>query len=453
MKAIVQQQSEQFLSELKDFLSIPSISADKAYLNDIERAADFLVNALTKAGLNNATKYYADGNAIVYAEKIVDAELPTVLIYGHYDVQPADPIALWHTPPFEPTIKDGKIYARGACDDKAQVHLVIKALDLLHQTASFPCNVKVMFEGEEETGSQSLMRFVSTHQDLLAADILLVCDTSMPAEDKPTLVTGLRGIAYFDLELTGASHDLHSGMLGGAVVNPLQVLCNLLAKLKNDEQQVLIPGFYDHVKTEQDEFELPELPAYLEKHLSGEAAFSAPEHITIRPSLDINGIQGGYNGEGPKTIVPSKAFAKLSMRLVEGQDHELIAESLQTYLQSLTPKQVSLSIKKLAGCNAVSTNTNTMAYLAAKEALEKNFSAKVSNTRIGGSIPIVSFIKDILKVETVLMGFGLESDQIHAPNESFSLHNYFKGIETLMDFFELYSIKTSKTPTIINLNS
>lgn len=441
MESLVEQHSEQFLSELKKFLSIPSVSADKKYLNEIEKAADFLIDSLINAGLNNATKYYAEGNAIVYAEKILDAEMPTVLIYGHYDVQPADPIELWDTPPFEPTIKSGKIYARGACDDKAQVHLVIKALELLNQTASLPCNVKVMFEGEEETGSQSLMRFVSSHQDLLASDILLVCDTSMPSEDKPTLVTGLRGIAYFDIELTGTSYDLHSGMLGGAVINPLQVLCNLLSKLKNDEHQILIPGFYDNVKVQHELFDMSDLPKNLGKHLAGEVQYSSSEQITIRPSLDINGIYGGYNGDGPKTIIPSQASAKVSMRLVEGQDHELISQSFQDYLQSLAPNQVSLTINKLAGCNAVTTNTTTNAYLAAKEALEQNFSAKVSNIRIGGSIPIVSFIKDVLHVETVLMGFGLDSDQIHAPNESFSIHNYFKGIETLMDFFELYSSK------------
>lgn len=442
MKSLVQQHTDQFLSELKDFLSIPSVSADKKYLDDIESAANFLVNALSIAGLDNASKYYADGNAIVYAEKIVDSELPTVLIYGHYDVQPADPIELWNTPPFEPTIKDGKIFARGACDDKSQVHLVIKSLELLNKTASMSCNVKVIFEGEEETGSQSLMRFVSSHQELLKSDVLLVCDTSMPSEDKPTLVTGLRGITYFDIEIKGAEQDLHSGMLGGAVINPLQVLCNMLAKLKNDQYEVLIPGFYDGVNSNYEPFEKTDLPENLKAHLIGETGFSSHEQISIRPSLDINGIQGGYNGEGPKTIIPAHASAKLSMRLVKGQDHEKITVALETYLKSIKPEQVSLNIRKLAGCNAVSTSTNTAAYLAAKEALIKNFSANVINTRIGGSIPIVSFIKDILKIETVLMGFGLDSDQIHAPNESFSLSNYFKGIETLMDFFALYSSKS-----------
>ena len=448
MNSFAASYTQHCLSELTEFLSIPSVSADKNYQAYIERAADFLVDSLTTAGLHKAAKHYADGNAIVYAEKIVDEGLPTVLIYGHYDVQPADPIELWVTPPFEPTIKEGKIYARGACDDKAQVHLIIKALELLNKNAALPCNIKVMFEGEEETGSGSLMRFVSTHQELLAADVLLVCDTSMPSEDKPTLVTGLRGVAYFELEVNGAPQDLHSGMLGGAVINPLQVLCNLLSKLKNEQNQICIPGFYDGVQTNYPSFNMPEIPQHLKAHLSGEKGYTAAELITVRPTLDINGITGGYTGDGPKTIIPAQASAKLSMRLVEGQDHEQISVSLQNFLQSQTPKQVSLTIKKLAGCNAVTTNTDMPAYQAAKHALEKNFSGEVLNTRIGGSIPVVSFIKDQLHVETVLMGFGLDNDQIHAPNESFSINNYFKGIQTLMDFFENYAFINK--PTIYN---
>ena len=448
MNSFTTSYTQQCLSELTEFLSIPSISADKNYLNDIERAADFLVDALTTAGLQKAAKYYAGGNAIVYAEKIVDEDMPTILIYGHYDVQPVDPIELWHTPPFEPTINDGKIYARGACDDKAQVHLIIKALELIHRNAAWPCNIKVMFEGEEETGSGSLMRFVSTHQELLSADVLLVCDTSMPSEDKPTLVTGLRGVAYFELEVNGAPHDLHSGMLGGAIINPLQVLCTLLSKLKNEQNEICIPGFYDGIHTSHPSFHMPKVSPSLQKHVSGEKGYTASELISVRPSLDINGLTGGYAGDGPKTIIPSKASAKLSMRLVEGQDHQQISDSLQNFLQSLTPKEASLHIKKLAGCNAVSTNTTSAAYQAAIDALEKNFSGEVLNTHIGGSIPIVSFIKDQLNVETVLMGFGLDSDQIHAPNESFSISNYFKGIQTVLHFFENYSsISMPKTYT------
>lgn len=447
MKNYIDNNRERFIEELKSFLSIPSISADSHYKFHVQEAAHFIEQSLSNAGMDYVSKFYAGGNPIVYSEKKVDEDLPTVLIYGHYDVQPADPIDLWETPPFEPTIKKGKIYARGACDDKSQVFLIVKALEVINHFGDFSCNIKVIFEGEEETGSESLKYFVKKNKELLKADVLLVCDTSMPNENQPSLITSLRGVCYCEIDIIGVKNDLHSGMLGGAIINPIQVICNLISNLKDENNRIMIPGFYDHVLTpDLKEGDLDNL-AFLKDYLVGEKGYSPYQLTTIRPSLDIHGIYGGYSDEGPKTVIPSKASAKLSIRLVEGQEHEIVFNQLQQYLLSMLPKQASMRFEKITGCNAVSVNTDTEAYRAASLALKNNFGALPYGIKIGGTIPVVSLIKQELNVETLLMGFGLDDDNIHAPNESFSINNFFKGINTLIDFFSIYShiyLKTQK---------
>lgn len=445
--------SARFLNELIDFLRIPSISAAPVFKTDIEKAADFLIRALNNSGMDDVTRFYEGGNPIIYAEKIITPELPTILIYGHYDVQPPDPVELWLSPPFEPTIRDGKIYARGACDDKAQVYIVIKALETLSQLNSFPCNIKVLFEGEEETGSLSLIRFIKKNKPLLKADTLLVCDTSMPSINQPALVCGLRGISYCEVEVTGADKDLHSGMYGGTIINPLLELSKLLAMLKDDEQRITIPGFYDNVKEPNtaikklinESIRIEELfPPELSLHISPTNTHTLAEQMTICPTLDINGIWGGYTGAGPKTIIPSCASAKISMRLVPGQDHNKIAALFTSYLKAKAPRQVNVSVKPIAGCNAVYFNPNLNSSIAASRALNRVFGNKPLYLYIGGSIPAVSAIIDTLEAEPLLMGFGLESDNIHSPNESFLLDNFYKGIECVMEFLSEYKKVTAE---------
>lgn len=441
MKAYILENKERFLNELKDFLRIPSISADPFYALHIEKAADFVYDELQKAGMRKIHKFYTGGNPIVYGEKIISEDLPTVLYYGHYDVQPADPIDLWDSEPFEPLIKDGKIVCRGASDDKSQVFLIIKTIEVMHQLNEQVCNVKVIFEGEEETGSQSLERFLLENRSMLQADTFVVCDTAMPKINQPALITSLRGICYCEISVSGAPNDVHSGMMGGAIINPLQVLCTLISKLKDENNTILIPGFYEGVyceKNENDEH-VNQFPENLLPFLSGEKGFSLYDQLTLRPTLDVNGIWGGYSGQGPKTIIPAQAFAKISMRLVEGQDHNEIAEKLSVYLQESAPEQVHLEVKQIAGCNAVITSKDNDAFMAAKLSLAKIFGKAPLHTKIGGSIPVVSLIKEYLNIEPVLMGFSLDEDNIHAPNESFLLDNFYRGIETLIDFMQVYS--------------
>jgi acetylornithine deacetylase/succinyl-diaminopimelate desuccinylase-like protein len=447
MNDYIKQHSDRFLNELKEFLKIPSISADSAFKNDIEKAADFLVDALTVVGLDTISKFYEGGNPIVYAEKIVSADLPTIIIYGHYDVQPADPIELWNTPPFEPTIIDGKIFARGACDDKSQVYLIIKALECLNEQGQYPCNIKLVFEGEEEIGSVSFKQFVLKHKTLLKADTLLVCDTSMPSINKPTLICGLRGISFCEIEVTGAEKDLHSGMYGGTIVNPLFELTKVLSKLKDENEHITIPGFYDNIietdplvkKIIEQNTSISDLfPTELTPFLNNIKQHSIAEQMTIQPTLDINGIWGGYIGEGPKTVIPSKANAKLSMRLVAGQNHETITKKLETYLKDSIHSKVKISLTQTAGCNAVNFSPENASTKAASIALETIFGNKPLYTYIGGTIPPVAIMAAELQVTPVLMGFGLDSDNIHSPNESFLLENFFKGIETVTVFLNEY---------------
>ena len=452
IKHYIQTHSDRYLEELKAFLRIQSISADKKYAGSIEKAADFLIEALESVGIKKCAKYYEGGNPIVFGERIVDLSLPTVLIYGHYDVQPADPIDLWHSDPFEPIIKDEKIYARGACDDKAQVYLIVKAIEILNSLDLSSCNIKIIFEGEEEIGSVSLERFVKNNLEMLQSDTFLVCDTAMQNENQPTLITSLRGILYAEIEVTGVPNDLHSGMLGGPFVNAIQVLCDLISKLKDQDNRILIPGFYDDITPVFDkDYYGTEIPSELKEYIIQEHEFSVKEQIAERPTLDIHGIQGGYNGEGPKTIVPSFASAKLSMRLVEGQDHNKIYTSLLSYLHAPAPAQVQIKLKKIATSNAVNLSEENTAFNNAKSALKNVFHKEAIAVKIGGTIPVVSMIKELLQIEPILMGFGLDSDNIHAPNESFSLSNFYKGIETLVLFFqECKNLKKTNSNIIKN---
>lgn len=445
---------ERFLEELIDFLKIPSISADSAYAEDVNRAADWLIGQFGKLGMDRVEKYPTEGHPIVYAEKIVDPGKPTVLVYGHYDVQPPDPMELWTSPPFEPVIKDEKIYARGACDDKGQVYMHVKALEILQAEGDLPCNVKVIVEGEEEVGSDHLEGFVREYKEMLAADIILVSDTSMIANDTPSITVGLRGLSYLEVEVVGPNRDLHSGVYGGAIVNPINVLCEMIASLKDEEGKITIPGFYDKVEelSRAQRDELGKRPFNYEKYKSdlgvadtdGESGFSPLERATIRPTLDVNGIWGGYIGEGAKTVLPSKASAKISMRLVPHQVSDEITELFAAHFNKLAPSTVSVTVKPHHGGEAAVVSTEAPGYQAASAAMETTFGKTPIPTREGGSIPIVALFQEILGLDTVLMGFGLNSDAIHSPNEHYGLFNFFKGIETIPYFYKNFA-KTGKS--------
>lgn len=440
MKNYTEIHADRFLEELKDFLRIPSISADPAYAGEIKKASNFLVSAMKDLNIDT-TEYISEGHPIVYGSKHMNDAYPTVLIYGHYDVQPADPIDLWDTPPFDPTVRDGKIYARGACDDKAQVYLILKALESLIAQDALHCNVKLLFEGEEEIGSRTLEEFIACNKSLLSSDAFLVCDTSMPGIDQPALIHSLRGICYCEVTVNGAPDDLHSGMLGGAVINPLTVLCSVLGNLKSDDHKVLIPGFYDGINENKCDVSNFSLNPTLEPFQAGEAGYTPLEQMTIRPTLDIHGISGGYTADGPKTVIPSKATAKLSMRLVEGQDESAVFSFLEKHINKIVPKETSVNVVKLTGSNAVKTDIDSTACRAANSALETVFGTPPVYMKIGGTIPVVSMIKEHLDLNPILMGFGLDSDNIHGPNEHFHLSNFFKGIEAVTLFLDTYSNK------------
>lgn len=423
---------DRFLQELKSFLSIPSISAKPDHLPFIQDAAEFVVKQLIEGGMDRVELMNCGGNPIVFAEKMVDENLPTVLIYGHYDVQPAEPLELWVSPPFSPEIRDGKLFARGACDDKAQVHLVLKALETFEKTGGIPCNIKLIIEGEEEIGSVSLEQFILENKELLKTDAFLVCDTSMPDPQHPVLITGLRGICYWELSITTADEDLHSGMFGGLAPNAAGLMCSIIAQMKNQEGKVIIPGFYDGMKLT--DFSIADKNAL----------------ITEFPSLDVNGIESGYTGNGPKTVIPAQAKVKISSRLAPGQDFETVHQRMEAFVKALMPDNTSFELKLLAGQNAVRTETTSPDYLAAENALEKHFGKKPENKHIGGTIPVVSMIQRHLNVNPVLMGFGLESDNIHAPNECFLIDNYYKGILTLLDFFTEFGNTYCQTNSLTN---
>jgi len=439
---------ERFLNELLDLLKIPSVSADPKFRDDVFETAEFVKQKLIDAGADNVELCPTKGYPIVYGEKLVDPALPTVLVYGHYDVQPADPYELWDSPPFEPVIKDNKIYARGACDDKGQFYMHIKAFESMMKNGGMPCNVKFMIEGEEEVGSDNLGPFVMANKDKLSCDVVLISDTSMIANDVPSITTGLRGLSYVEVEVTGPNRDLHSGVYGGAVANPVNTLCKMIASMHDENNRVTIPGFYDKVAelsaTERAEmakapFSLDDYKKDLEiEDVQGEKDYSTSERTSIRPTLDVNGIWGGYTGEGAKTVLPSKAFAKISMRLVPNQVSKEITDLFQKHFESIAPKSVKVVVKPHHGGEPAVTPIDSIAYKAAANAYEKAFGKRPIPTKDGGSIPIVAMFKAELGVETILMGFGLDSDAIHSPNEHYGLFNYYKGIETIPHFYQEY---------------
>ena len=444
-----EQHKERFLEELLDLLRIPSVSADSQYKPDILKTAQLVADKLTEAGADKVALCETGGNPIVYGEKMIDPNLPTVLVYGHYDVQPPDPLDLWLSPPFEPVVKDGKIFARGACDDKGQMYMHLKAFEAMMQTNTLPCNVKFMIEGEEEVGSENLAPFVKANTDKLRCDVILISDTSMIANDVPSITIGLRGLTYMEVEVTGPNRDLHSGTFGGAVANPINVLCQMIASMHDENRHITIPGFYDDMVVVNHEermemnkrpFDLKEYKDYLDiNDVQGEAGFTTIERISIRPTLDVNGIWGGYTGEGAKTVLPSKAYAKISMRLVPNQNSEKIAQLFTTHFQNIAPASVKVKVTPLHGGEAAVTPTDSLGYRAAAKALETTFGKKPIPTREGGSIPIVALFEEVLKVKTVLLGFGLDTDAIHSPNEHYGLFNYYKGIETIPFFYKEFT--------------
>jgi acetylornithine deacetylase/succinyl-diaminopimelate desuccinylase-like protein len=446
---------DRFLNELLELLRIPSVSADSKYAADVKRTADFIAEKLKAAGADQVEVCATAGHPIVYGEKMIDPSLPTILVYGHYDVQPADPVELWHSPPFEPVIKqteehpEGAIYARGACDDKGQMYMHVKAFESMMQTNTLACNVKFMIEGEEEVGSANLGTFIKANKAKLKADVVLVSDTSIIANDTPSIDVGLRGLAYMEVEVVGPNRDLHSGVYGGAVANPATILCQMIASLHDENNHITIPGFYDDVLivSDADRTEMAKAPFNLEAYKKdlaiddvwGEAGYSTVERTSIRPTLEVNGIWGGYIGEGSKTVLPSKANAKISMRLVPGQNSHKISELFQKHFESIAPASVKVKVTPHHGGEPVLTPTDSLEFLAASKAMEATYGKKPIPTRGGGSIPIIALFEAELGIKSMLMGFGLDSDALHSPNEKYGLFNYYKGIETIPYFFKYYA--------------
>ncbi len=449
IKDYLESNKDRFLDELFELIRIPSVSADSAFNKDVRRAAEFVKTKLIDAGADMAEIHNTAGHPIVFGEKIVDNDKPTVLVYGHYDVQPADPYDLWDSPPFEPEIRDGNIFARGSCDDKGQMFMHIKAMEIMKNLNDFPCNIKFIIEGEEEVGSDNLELFIRENTKKLETDVILISDTTIINNDTPSITTGLRGLSYVQVEVTGPNRDLHSGVYGGAVDNPINVLCEMINKLRDENKRITIPGFYDDVEeltTQQREdlnnapFELDEYKTDLDLDaVEGEKGYTTLERTGIRPALDVNGIWGGYTGEGAKTVLPSKAYAKISMRLVPHQDNDKITELFTEYFTSLAPASVKVKVTPHHGGKPAVTPTDSVAYKAASTAIEESWGKKPIPTRDGGSIPIVALFKETLQADTVLMGFGLDSDAIHSPNEHFGLFNFYKGIETIPLFHQHFA--------------
>jgi acetylornithine deacetylase/succinyl-diaminopimelate desuccinylase-like protein len=456
IKQTIEKNRERYINELVEWLKIPSVSADPKFKNEVVNAANYLAKQLENAGLDNVELLPTKGFPVVYADKIISADLPTVLVYGHYDVQPADPYDLWHSPPFEPVIKtterhpEGAIFARGACDDKGQVYMHVKALEAMLAHHALPCNVKIIIEGEEEVGSANLDFFLKEHKEKLKADVILVSDTGIINNETPSICNGLRGLCYMEIEVTGPNRDLHSGIYGGGVDNPVNVLANIIAKLKDENGSILIDHFYDDVLTVSDEERkqinaVPVTQKAFENSIGiktsfGEKGYTLHEQLTIRPTLDVNGMWGGYTGEGAKTVLPAKAQAKISMRLVPDQSPEKIAELFTKYIYKIAPNTVHVKITTHHGGAPYFTPIDSPAFMAAEKAMETTFGKKPIATRNGASIPIVALFEQILGLKTVLMGFGLDSDAIHSPNEHYGLFNYFKGIETIPYFYKYYSL-------------
>jgi acetylornithine deacetylase/succinyl-diaminopimelate desuccinylase-like protein len=454
-KSYIDQHKDRFVSELIDLLKIPSISADSAYEKDVRIMAENVKSSLEKAGCDLVEICETPGYPIVYGEKIVNPDLPTILVYGHYDVQPPDPLDLWDSPPFDPVIKktelhpDGAIFARGSCDDKGQMYMHVKALEYMTSTDQLPCNVKFMIEGEEEVGSESLGWFVERNHDKLANDVILISDTGMIANDIPSITTGLRGLSYVEVEVTGPNRDLHSGLYGGAVANPINILTKMIASLHDENNHITIPGFYDEVEelTTEERAKMAEAPFDKEAYkkalniedVYGEKGYTTNERNSIRPTLDVNGIWGGYIGEGAKTVIASKAYAKISMRLVPNQNWERITELFKNHFESIAPKGVRVEVRPHHGGQAYVTPIDSLGYRAAEKAYKTTFGKTPIPQRSGGSIPIVALFEKELKSKTILMGFGLDSDAIHSPNEHFGIWNYLKGIETIPQFYHYFT--------------
>ena len=455
IKEYIKENKDRFIEELIELLKIPSISADPIYKNDVLRCADVVAAALASAGANNVEICPTKGYPIVYGDMIMSENLPTVLVYGHYDVQPADPLELWESGPFEPVIKntelhpDGAIFARGACDDKGQFYMHVKAFELMMKTDSLPCNVKFMIEGEEEVGSENLSDFLISNKNKLACDAILISDTGIISNDIPSITTGLKGLSYLEVEVTGPNRDLHSGLYGGAVANPINILCEMISSMKDENNRITIPGFYDNVielsKNEREQmaqapFSLDEYKSALQLNdIHGEAGYSTMERTGIRPTLDVNGIWGGYIGEGAKTVIPSKAFAKISMRLVPNQSDKEITKLFTDYFTSIAPKSVSVMVRPHHGGEPYVSPTDIIAYQAASKAMKTTFGKEPVPVRSGGSIPIVALFEKELSVKSILFGFGLDSDAIHSPNEHYGIFNYLKGIETIPHFYLNFS--------------
>ncbi len=445
LKKHIETNEDRLLDELFEFIRIPSVSSKEAHKADMYKATEWVKENLLKKGADKAEVCETQGHPVVYGEKIIDPGLPTVLIYGHYDVQPPEPLELWKSPPFEPEIRDGRIYARGADDDKGQMFMHFAAFEYLVETGQLPCNVKFMIEGEEEIGSPSLGQFLKDNREKLAADVILVSDTSMLGAETPSITTGLRGLSFCEVHVTGPNRDLHSGLFGGAVANPVNVLCEMIGSLIDENGRIAVKGFYDDVEelSPEEREEMGRAPFDDEKYkealgveeLAGEKGYTTLERTGIRPTLDVNGIWGGYTGEGAKTVLPSEAHAKISMRLVPHQKSEKITRLFKDHFLSIAPKTVKVTVDFLHGGEGYVSPTDTPAYKAASKAYEKTYGIKPIPYRSGGSIPIISLFEHTLGIKTILMGFGLESDAIHSPNENYPLSQFFRGIETIPYFY------------------
>lgn len=448
-KSYQEENQKRFLDEMLDLLRIPSVSAKSEHKADMELCAEAVKNSLIAAGCDKAEVMSTDGFPVVYGEKMIDPSKPTVLVYGHYDVQPPEPLDLWTNPPFEPTIIDGKVFARGSADDKGQFYMHVKALEIMTKTNSMSTNIKFLIEGEEEIGSPNLGKFVSENKELLKADVILISDSSMLSMENPSLDTGVRGLSYIEIEVTGANRDLHSGTYGGAVANPITILSQLIASCHDENNHITIPGFYDDVAiATKEERELLNAAPYNEKEyadelgvneLWGEKGFTTYERTGIRPTIEVNGIWGGYTGEGAKTVLPSKAFAKISARLVPNQSSEKITEILINYFKSIAPKSVEVKASLHHGGEPYMTPIDSNGYKAASKAVEQTFGKAPIPVRGGGSIPICSILEKELGIKIVFMGFGLDNDNLHSPNEKYNLENYYKGIETIPYFHKYFS--------------
>lgn len=446
---------DRFLEELLELLRIPSVSADSKYKADVRTAAEYIQQKLIAAGADMAEICETAGHPIVYGEKLVDENAPTILVYGHYDVQPPDPLDLWDSPPFEPVIKktelhpEGAIFARGSADDKGQMYMHIKAFEAMMDAGVLKCNTKFIIEGEEEVGSKHLETFLAENKEMLKTDVVLISDTDMISNDTPSITVGLRGLSYVEVEVTGPNRDLHSGLYGGAVPNPVNVLAEMIASLKDDKKYITIPGFYNDVQevSAEDRAAMAMAPFDQEDYkksiglsdVEGEEGFSTKERASIRPTLDVNGIWGGYTGEGAKTVIASKAYAKISMRLVPNQKPDKITELFKAHFESIAPPSVKVKVTPHHGGQPYLTPTDSIAYQAAAKAMKTTFGKEPIPNRGGGSIPIVALFEEILNSKTVLMGFGLDSDAIHSPNEHYGVFNFFKGIETIPEFFENFA--------------